>query len=310
VNTADVQPARFSGFADLYDSSRPAPPPQLGALLVSYASKRGPRVVDLGSGTGLSSRWAATWAAQVTGIEPNDDMRTVAESRPTPGVTYSSGWSYRTGLEDGCADIVMAVQAMHWMEPETTLAEVARLLRPGGVFAVIDADWPPVAGLARAEQAWESVHRRTRALEGLAAAGAGEAELRRAIREMGDNDPALGDDDIADPRRDRAIPGGAQSWAKAHHLERLRNCGHFSFVRELLFDQEEDGGPERFVALFSSQGGYQTFRRLGLTDDDLGMDHFRHEVEAAYREAATFARGGPRDRLCFSWRARLGVTAE
>jgi SAM-dependent methyltransferase len=272
------------------------------------AEETGPRVVDLGSGTGLSSRWAATWAGQVIGIEPNDDMRTVAGSRPAPGVTYRSGWSFRTGLEDGSADIVIAVQAMHWMEPGTTLAEVARLLRPGGVFAVIDADWPPVAGLARAEQAWVAVHRRTRALEALAAAGAGEAELRRAIREMGRDDPAPGDDDIADPWRDRTTPDGTRSWAKAHHLERLRNCGHFAFVRELLFNQEEDGGPERFIALFSSQGGYQTFRRLGLTDDDLGMDHFRDEVEAAYR--VSFANGGPGDRLWFSWRARLGVKAE
>ncbi len=35
------------------------------------------------------------------------------------------------------------------MEPVSTLAEIARILRPGGVFASFEADWPPVAGLVR-----------------------------------------------------------------------------------------------------------------------------------------------------------------
>jgi SAM-dependent methyltransferase len=160
--TGDGNTDRFSGFADLYDANRPSPPRALGPLLVSYANVRRPAVVDLGSGTGLSSRWAAGWAGSVIGIEPNDDMRAIAEQRRTAGVTYAPGVSHRTGLGDRVADIVLAVQAMHWMEPEPTLAEVARLLRPGGVFAIADADWPPVAGIARAEQAWATLHRRIR----------------------------------------------------------------------------------------------------------------------------------------------------
>ena len=140
---------RFSGFANLYDANRPSPPRGLGPLLASYANVPRPTVVDLGSGTGLSSRWAASWAGSVIGIEPNDDMRAIAESRHTSGVTYLPGVSHRTGLGDGVADVVLAVQAMHWMEPEPTLAEVARILRPGGVFAIADADWPPVVGRRR-----------------------------------------------------------------------------------------------------------------------------------------------------------------
>ena len=63
-------------------------------------------------------------------------------------MAYQPGFSFATGLPDASADVVIAVQAMHWMEPVSTLAEVARILRPGGVFASFDADWPPVAGLA------------------------------------------------------------------------------------------------------------------------------------------------------------------
>lgn len=291
---------RFSGFADLYDANRPSPPARLGPLLASYASAPRPAVVDLGSGTGLSSRWAATWAGSVTGIEPNDDMRSAAESRSARGVRYLAGLAERTGLPDDAADVVLAVQAMHWMEPDRTLAEVARLLRPGGVFAVVDADWPPVAGLAAAESAWAAMHRRIRALEARAARGETGDALRRPVAP---DDAALADEDLADPHRNRAMPGGVRSWSKGEHLDRLRASGHFAFVREVVFDEPADGGADRFVALMRSQGSYQGLRRLGLTDTDLGADDFERDVQAAFAGSAAFAG------LSFSWRARLGVTA-
>src|SRR5262245_42615590 len=76
--------ARFSGFADLYDSYRPSAPSRLGPILAAYAGAARPVVVDLGSGTGLSTRWAAAWAGRVVGVEPNSDMRAVAVARDTP----------------------------------------------------------------------------------------------------------------------------------------------------------------------------------------------------------------------------------
>jgi SAM-dependent methyltransferase len=295
-----ANPHRFSGFADIYDANRPAPPDELGPLLASYASTERPDVVDLGSGTGLSSRWAGTWAASVVGVEPSDDMRSVAESRPTPGVSYRKGWSDATGLGDRSADVVLAVQAMHWMEPGPPLVEVARLLRPGGAFAIVDADWPPVTGIAGAETAWVALHRRIRVFEARAAAGETGERLRRPIS---DNDPALVDEDLADPHRNRALPGGAKSWPKGQHLERLSSSGYFAFTRELLFNQAVAGGADRFVALMSSQGSYQALSRLGLSDEDIGVTRFRHNVAVSFQEQASFPG------LSFSWRVRLGVMA-
>ena len=308
VDAGDGNMDRFSGFADLYDANRPSPPRALGPLLVSYANVPRPAVVDLGSGTGLSSRWATAWAGSVIGVEPNDDMRAAAESRHTPGVTYLPGVSHRTGLDDRVADVVLAVQAMHWMEPDTTLAEVARILRRGGVFAIADADWPPVSGVARAEGAWATLHRRIRVFEARAARGETGDELRRPIA---DDDPALLDEDLRDPHRNRAMPGGVRSWSKREHLDRLDASGHFAFTRELVFDEPawagDDEGDARaadqFVALMRSQGSYQGLLRLGLTDDDLGAAEFEREVHAAFAEA------GARPALSFSWQVRLGVTA-
>jgi SAM-dependent methyltransferase len=48
-----------------------------------------------------------------------------------------------TGMPGQSADIVTASQAMHWFDPGRALPEIARLLRPGGVLAAYDCDWPP-----------------------------------------------------------------------------------------------------------------------------------------------------------------------
>jgi SAM-dependent methyltransferase len=293
--------ARFSGFADLYDAHRPAPPDRLGPLLARYCGMRGsrrPLVVDLGSGTGLSSRWAATWADQVIGVEPNDDMRAVAESRTTPGVSSVNGTSDATGLADGTADVVLAVQAMHWMEPASTHAEVARILRPGGVFAIVDADWPPVTGLVGAERAWVTIHRRIRVLEARLARGLAGAALRAPID---DDDPELADDDPADPHLNRTMVAG-RSWSKRDHLRRLRDSGRFAYTREILLDHDVVGGADRFVDILRSQGSYQGLVKAGLSDDEIGVPPFVGDVGAAFAEA------GDPSMMSFAYRVRLGVT--
>jgi SAM-dependent methyltransferase len=291
--------ARFSGFADVYDAHRPSAPPRLGALLARYAGAPRPEVVDLGSGTGLSTRWAAGWARHVTAVEPNDDMRAVAIGHGTPDVEHRAGTGAATGLPDACADVVVAVQAMHWMEPTATLAEAARILRPGGVFATVDADWPPVTGLADAEAAWVRVHAHIRVFESRLAAGETGAALRR---EVDDDDPALVDEDPRDPHLNRAMLGG-RSWPKREHLANIARSGWFASSRELVFDEATTGGADRFVALLRSQGSYQGLRRAGLTDDDIGVPAFEAVVADAYRAA-----GGDVP-MSFCWRVRLGVRA-
>ena len=290
--------ARFSGFADLYDANRPMAPDRLGPLLARYAGSERPLVVDLGSGTGLSSRWAAGWAGRVIGIEPNDDMRAVSVARGTPGVEYRAGVSHATGLAADSADVVIAVQAMHWMEPTSTHAEVARILRPGGVFAIVDADWPPVSGVVAAEEAWVAVHQRIRVLEARLARGLEGAALRAPIDS---GDPELVADDLADPHLNRTMPGDARSWSKRDHLRRLRASGHFAYAREILMDQDVSGGAAAFVALLRSQGSYQHLVKAGLDDDEIGMPAFADAV------AVAFAAAGPAA-LSFSYRARIGVT--
>ncbi|HYG74306.1 MAG TPA: class I SAM-dependent methyltransferase [Planctomycetota bacterium] len=135
---------RFRGSLDAYDSCRPAPPDVFCRMVMQYASIASPQlVVDLGCGTGLSTRIWSARARQVIGIEPSAEMLKVAQAKTSaPNTTFKNAFSHETGLADGSVDIVTCCQSLHWMDPDRTIAEVARILRPGGVWAVADYDLP------------------------------------------------------------------------------------------------------------------------------------------------------------------------
>jgi SAM-dependent methyltransferase len=296
----DANARRFSGFADLYDAVRPTPPHVLADVLTRYAGGRVAVVVDLGSGTGLSTRWAATWSGSVVGVEPSDDMRQRAAALSGNTVRYVSGWSNDTGLADGSADIVLAVQALHWMDPESTFAEVARILRPGGVFAAIDCDWPPSVGNAGAEQAWHAARARVAIHERQLAGWTGPAETHAASSSPQSDE--LRPRAVDDPAAAVTIAEGVQYWAKGEHLRRMVASQRFAHCVEVAAVSEESGDADRFVQLFKSQGDYQALRRNGFDDVAFGVDAFADEVHTAL--------GDDPCPFWFTYRARVGVTAE
>ena len=294
----DANARRFSGFADLYDAVRPTPPRVLAGILTRYAGGSPPATVDLGSGTGLSTRWAATWSASAIGVEPSDDMRERAAAMPGGNIRYVGGWSNDTGLADASADIVLAVQALHWMEPTSTFAEVARILRPGGVFAAIDCDWPPSVGNARAEQAWHAARARVAVHERQLAGWTGPTETH--VASSSPQSDELRPRSADDPAAAVTIAEGVQYWAKGEHLRRMVASQRFAHCLEVAAVAEEAGDADRFVQLFKSQGDYQALRRNGLDDAALGVDVFANEVRAALGDASC--------PFWFTYRARIGVT--
>lgn len=260
---------RFSGFAALYDRARPQPPEALPAVLTQLAQVERPAlVVDLGSGTGLSTRLWAGRADAVVGVEPNADMRAQAEARGAElpleaRVSYRAGYSHETGLPDACADIVTVSQALHWMAPEPTFAEVARILRPGGLLAAYDCDWPPVVQ-------WEA-----------------EAAYERCTAGARERERALG------------VSQEVRHWPKHEHLERMRQSGRFRYVRELLLHHAEQGDAERLVSLALSQSPVSGLLRRGVEERAFGLD--------TLRDVAARALGDTPRPWYFCYRVRIGI---
>jgi len=129
------------------------------------------------------------------------------------------------------------------MEPESTFAEIARILRPGGVFAAYDCDWPPTVNWAIEEAHYSFL-----------------AQLRMTEKTHGYS-------------RD------VRSWDKHQHLGRMRESGQFRLTKEIVLHHVEQGGAERLVGLELSQGGVATLLKNGVGEDEIGITALR---EAAY----------------------------
>src|SRR5262249_34679004 len=133
---------RFDGLADLYDRYRPDyPAAAIDCLLAHCGLVSRDRLVDVGCGTGISSRRMAACGLEVIGIEPNAQMRQRAESVAMPtGVcppTYRDGRAECTGLPVEFADAVLAAQAFHWFPFVEALQEFRRILKPGKWLALL-----------------------------------------------------------------------------------------------------------------------------------------------------------------------------
>jgi ubiquinone/menaquinone biosynthesis C-methylase UbiE len=123
---------RFTAVADAYHRYRPSyPPALLDWILTTTGATAGARVADLGCGTGIFSRCLAGRGLRVVGVDPNQDM--LARARAAGGgPVYVAAEAARTGLADGSVELVTAAQAFHWFAVDQTMAELARILVPGG----------------------------------------------------------------------------------------------------------------------------------------------------------------------------------
>jgi SAM-dependent methyltransferase len=130
----DAHPTeRFTGRSEAYAQSRPSYPEAAIQGIVDHCRlKTGDLLVDIGCGTGISSRLFADKGLQVIGIEPNDEMRRTAESQKHERITYRKATGEQTGLDASCANAVVAAQAFHWLKPDVALAEFHRILKPEG----------------------------------------------------------------------------------------------------------------------------------------------------------------------------------
>jgi SAM-dependent methyltransferase len=119
--------------AESYDRVRPEPPPQALDWLVPAGCEV---AVDLAAGTGLFTRALLGRAVQVVAVEPDERMRAVLAQR-SPQVRVLEGRGEAMPLPEESADAVFVSTAWHWLDPQRAVAEIARVLRPGGRLGVI-----------------------------------------------------------------------------------------------------------------------------------------------------------------------------
>jgi SAM-dependent methyltransferase len=128
----------FGAVAAAYATHRPGYAPEAVTWAVApVADLASPALLDLGAGTGkLSEQLVTLPGARVTAVEPDPAM--LAELRDRlPAVDARSGSAEAVPMPDRSVDAVLVGQAWHWFDAERARAEITRVLRTGGVLAVL-----------------------------------------------------------------------------------------------------------------------------------------------------------------------------
>jgi SAM-dependent methyltransferase len=132
--------SRFSAKANQYEPYRwPFSPEAIESLLNIGGLDLAATVADVGSGTGMLSRTLLQAGLNVIAVEPNDEMRAVAERNLAAhaGFTSVAAYSDATSLPNHSVDLITVGRALHWLPAASTREEFLRIVKPGGSLAIL-----------------------------------------------------------------------------------------------------------------------------------------------------------------------------
>jgi SAM-dependent methyltransferase len=210
----------FGADAGRYDRARPAYPAGLVERIV--AASPGRDVVDVGCGTGISSRLFRAAGCRVLGIDPDPRMAEQARKGGTEvEVAKFEDWD----PAGRSFDAVAAAQSWHWVDLTAGAAKAAAVLRPGGRLAVFWNAFDPPREL---REAFGAVYRR--ALP--------DSPLRRFWSR---------------PPVDTYRAGGARA------ADGMRQAGGFGEPEEWLADWARPYTRDEWLDLVPTLGGFRQF---------------------------------------------------
>jgi SAM-dependent methyltransferase len=147
-HAADLARAQFGAVAETYvTSAYHASGPDLQALVTAARPQATDNVLDLGCGAGHTALAIAPHVAHVTAVDVTQDMLNaaarLAEQRGVTNVTFQLADATHLPFDSEQFELVTSrVAAHHFADPRTALAEVRRVLRSGGRFALVDTVSP------------------------------------------------------------------------------------------------------------------------------------------------------------------------
>jgi SAM-dependent methyltransferase len=137
--TWDLPVGSREQWAEDYERGRPGWPAEVADIA---DLPRSATVLDLGAGTGKLTRVLLSRFGRVIAVEPQQATRRVLATR-LPDAEALDGTADRIPVPNGAVDAVFVAQAFHWFGTAQALAEIARVLRPGGALVLM---WNVPAG--------------------------------------------------------------------------------------------------------------------------------------------------------------------
>ncbi|HZO95405.1 MAG TPA: class I SAM-dependent methyltransferase [Candidatus Baltobacteraceae bacterium] len=129
-----ADPASYDDVAAAYDFFWPSPSPEVYQVLDDHGIRTG-SILDVGIGTGLASLPLAQRGARITGIDPSPGMLALARVR-LPDAELVAGRAEELPFADRSFDAAISCETFHWVDQPRALAELRRVVRPGGAVAI------------------------------------------------------------------------------------------------------------------------------------------------------------------------------
>ncbi len=126
----------FGEFVKQYEKARRPYKPEVYNFLKKFLSIKKPYILDLGCGTGISTRPLASFS-KVVGCDPDIRMLQAARKHKDAAVEkYVVGSAAKLPFKDASFDVVTAFSAFHWFDNKKDISEIKRVLKPGGILFV------------------------------------------------------------------------------------------------------------------------------------------------------------------------------
>jgi len=132
--------AKFNGMGKTYAKFRPTYPQAfIEYLCTDVGVTKNSVIADIGSGTGILTKQLLELGNRVIAVEPNEDMRVVAESDLCGYENFTSvnSSAENTTLDSQSVDSITVAQAFHWFDRELFKAECRRILKPNGKVILV-----------------------------------------------------------------------------------------------------------------------------------------------------------------------------
>ena len=214
----------FGAAATVYDRARPGYPAGLFTHVADQLP--GPRVLEVGAGTGKATSGLLHAGLEVTCIEPDAAMAAVLAQRTAPGARVEVT-TFEDYADSATYDGLISAQAWHWADPATRMDRAAALLRPGGFLGLF---WN--GGVFR------------------------EPEVFAAVQRIYDDFALYGKQRPAEPvgtARGLAVIQDPQTWP----ADEITAHPGFEYLGASLFPWEQDYGAAEFGAFLDSTSWFR-----------------------------------------------------
>ena len=133
VNKYKIKRNKFGILSKYYDSARRGYPDEVFTYLKKIMKDKELKVLDIGCGTGISTRQLKKHKFNVIGVDKENKMIRVAKGKKD-NIPYVVASIDKLPFKDGEFDIITAFTAFHWFTDKKSVTEIKRVLKPDGLF--------------------------------------------------------------------------------------------------------------------------------------------------------------------------------